>query len=77
VIPLVAGAVVGRAAAAARAPQQPVPAVSGPLSTNTGRSGRGGPRVTTTGHRRSKSISYSTLLFSYSALLLHYTNNVD
>jgi hypothetical protein len=63
VIPLVVGAVVGRAAAAAKAPRRPVPVLSGRLSTNTGRSGRGGPRVTTTDHRRSKSISYSALLF--------------
>jgi hypothetical protein len=54
VIPLVAGAVVGRAATAVRAPRRLVPAVSGRFSTNTGHSGRGGLQVTATSHQRSK-----------------------
>jgi hypothetical protein len=54
VIPLVVGAVVGQAARTARAPRQPVPAVSGQFSTNTGHSGRGGPRASITDHGFSK-----------------------
>jgi hypothetical protein len=38
-IPMVAGAVVGQVATAARAPRRSVPAVSGRLSNNTGCSG--------------------------------------